>query len=326
MARRSRRRVESFGAGREIVSIGLESGLWRDAYHVLLTMSWRRFFALVFVAYLAVNGAFALGYWALGDSIENARAGSYLDCFFFSVQTLATIGYGKFAPRTVGSNLLVTVEALLGLMGLAVTTGLVFARFSRPTARVLFSRVAVIAPYEGVPSLMFRMANARGNQIVEARLRLTLIRDEFTAENQPVRRLRDLRLHRSEHGAFALSWTAIHPIDETSPLWGADDAALRSSMADLVASLTGIDEGLAQNIHARHGYLVDDIRWNARFVDILQTSPERSVIDFTRFHEVEPIAEPAATGAVEPRAASLRPTHPARIGDAQAPAADGSSA
>ncbi len=314
--------MERFGAGREIVSIGLESGLWRDAYHVLLTMPWRRFFALVFAAYLAVNSVFAVGYWALGDAIENARPGSLLDCFFFSVQTLATIGYGKFAPGTVGANLLVTVEALLGMIGLAVTTGLVFARFSRPTARILFSRVAVVAPYDGVPSLMFRMANARGNQIVEARLRLTLIRDELTAEGQRVRRLHDLGLRRSEHGAFALSWTAIHPIDEASPLHGFDSDMLVSSMADVVASLTGIDESIAQTVHARHGYRAEDIRWNMRFVDILQSDPRRSVIDYTRFHEVEPIPERATTCTVEPVVVGSRPPLPPRPGrsDVQPPA------
>src|SRR5512142_2070392 len=304
---RTRRQVETFGAGREIVSFGLAPGLWHDAYHVLLTMPWRRFFALVFAAYLAVNGLFALGYWALGDAIENARPGSLIDCFFFSVQTLATIGYGKFAPGTVGANLLVTVEALLGMIGLAVTTGLVFARFFRPTARILFSRLAVVAPYDGVPSLMFRMANARGNQIVEARLRLTLIRDELTAEGQRVRRLHDLKLRRSEHGAFALSWTAIHPIDEASPLHGFDSAALVASMADVVASLTGIDESLAQTVHARHGYRAEDIRWNMKLVDILQSDPRRPVIDYTRFHDVEPLPERATTCTVEPIVVSGRP-------------------
>ncbi len=299
MVRRMRRSVGSFGAGREIVSIGLESGLYHDAYHVLLTMAWWRFLGAVFLGYLAVNSLFAWGYWSLGDAIENATPGSFSDCFFFSVQTLATIGYGKMAPRTLGANLLVTCEALLGMMGLALTTGLVFARFSRPTARVLFSRVAIVAPYEGVPSLMFRMANARGNRIVEARLRLSLVREELTVEGAEVRRVHDLKLQRSEHAAFALSWTAIHPIDEKSPLHGIDEAGLKSSMADFVASLTGIDEGLAQTVHARYGYRADDIRWNARFVDILQTGPDRSVIDYTRFHDVVPIGERGGTAAAK---------------------------
>ncbi len=285
----SRARVSRFATGREVVSIGLPRALWHDAYHDLLTMTWRRFFALVFGGYLALNALFALGYHALGDAIEGARADSLADAFFFSVQTLATIGYGRMAPRTLPANVLVTVEALLGLVGLAVTTGLVFARFARPTARVLFSDVAVIGPYDGVPSLQFRMANARGNQIVEARLKLTLVRDEVTAEGVPVRRVHDLKLRRSEHGAFVLTWTAIHPIDEDSPLYGLGPADIDGATSDLLASLTGIDEGLAQTIHARHAYHVEDLRWNARFADILTAGRDRSTIDYRRFHDVVPL-------------------------------------
>ncbi len=293
--------VTQFGAGREIVALGLGRTGWRDAYHRLLTMPWWRFFALVFVGYLAINALFAVGYYVLGDAIENAD-GSFSDAFFFSVQTLATIGYGKMAPRTLAGNLLVTTEALLGMMGLAVTTGLVFARFSRPTARVLFSRVAVIGPYEGVPSLQFRMANARGNRIVEARLHLTLIRDELTAEGVAVRRLRDLRLLRSEHQAFAFTWTAVHPIDEASPLHGQSAADLERMTSDLLVSLTGIDEGFAQTIHARHAYRAEDLRWNARFADILTPGPERSTIDYRKFHETLPVA-PLSPGHASARGA-----------------------
>ena len=298
MADGARRTTSLYGTGREVVAIGLERAPWRDAYHRLLTMSWRRFFAFVFGGYLVINAAFALGYHALGDVIDNADGG-LLDDFFFSVQTLATIGYGKMAPRTVGANLLVTGEALLGMVGLAVTTGLVYARFARPTARVLFSRVAVVSPFDGVPSLQFRMANARGNQIVEARLRLTLVRDEVTAEGEKVRRLHDLRLRRSEHQAFALTWTAVHPIDAQSPLFGRTPEELRDAQSDLIVSLSGIDEGLAQTIHARHGYRADDLRWDHRFADILAPGPERAVVDYRRFHDVEPL--PAARAGGEPR-------------------------
>lgn len=284
----SRPRVRRAGTEREIVALGLGRAGWHDAYHTLLTMPWWRFFALVFAGYLAINALFAFGYHALGDAIENAD-GTFADDFFFSVQTLATIGYGKMAPRTLEANLLVTTEALLGMMGLAVTTGLVFARFSRPTSRVLFSRVAVIGPYEGVPSLQFRMANARGNRIVEARLKLTLVRDEVTAEGSQVRRLRDLKLIRSEHAAFALTWTAVHPIDEASPLRGQTAVELEASVADLMVSLTGIDEGLAQTIHARYAYAAADLRWNARFADILTSGQDRSYVDYTKFHDAVPL-------------------------------------
>ena len=285
--------------GRSIVSIGLDRAPLHDLYHVLLTMPWRSFFAAVLAAYLTVNTLFATAYLLLGDGLLNARPGSFADCFFFSVQTLATIGYGQMAPRTLGANLIVTVEALLGILGIAITTGLVFARFSRPTARVLFSRVAVVSPYDGTPSLMFRMANARGNQIVEARLRVSLFRNELTLEGEPVRRVYDLGLRRSEQPLFALTWTAVHAIDERSPLYGQSPQDLEASLTDVVVSLTGVDEGLAQTIYARHAYRAADLRFAARFADILRAEAERSTIDFTRFHEVLPVDRPGRAPLAE---------------------------
>lgn len=309
-----RRRTGTFGAGRTVVSIGLDASPWRDAYHRLLTMSWPRFFGLLVGAFLVVNGLFAAGYLAVADGIDAARPGSLADSFFFSVQTLATIGYGRMAPRSLAANVLVSIEAFAGMIGLAVTTGLVFARFARPTARVLFSRVAVIRPWEGVPSLMIRMANARGNQIAEARVKVTFLRQDRTAEGETTRRVHDLRLVRSESPAFALTWTVIHPIDAASPLFGETAESLRGTGADLTVSFVGIDDGLAQTVHARHAYAAEDLVWNAKLADILEFRPDGTrIVDYRRFHEIEPFGTrpapvagavpggPAAPLAVEPR-------------------------
>jgi inward rectifier potassium channel len=293
--------LRRFGAGRDVLTLGAGGVPWRDAYHRLLTMPWSRFFALVVAGYAAVNALFALGYTSLGDAIEAAEPGSFRDAFFFSVQTLATIGYGKMAPRGVGANLLVAAEALVGMLGLAVTTGLVYGRFARPTARVLFSRLAVVRLFDGVPSLMFRMANARGNQVAEARVQVTLVRDELTAEGEAVRRVLPLRLRRSESAVFALTWTVVHPIDGESPLRGEDAASLAARATDLVVSLTGIDEGFSQTIHARHAYASGEIRFGARLADILDTRPDGTrIIDYRRFHEVEPLAPSPGEGAPRP--------------------------
>lgn len=287
---RDGRVVRSFGAGRQVISVGLRRALWRDAYATLLSMSWPRFFGLLVVGYLAVNSAFAAAYASLGPAIDNARPGSFVDAFFFSVQTLATIGYGKMAPATTAANVLVSVEALLGMVGLTVTTGVVFARFARPTARVLFSRVAVIRPWEGVPSLMFRMANERGSQIAEARLKVTFLRDATTAEGERVRRVHDLLLLRSESAVFTLTWTVVHPITSGSPLFGETEESLRDQRADIVVSLTGLDDGLSQTVHARHAYAAEAIRWNAKLVDILHAAPDGTrVLDYRRFHDAEPL-------------------------------------
>jgi inward rectifier potassium channel len=263
----------------------------RDLYHHLLIAPWPRLFGLLTALYLTANALFALAYLATPDSIANARPGSFVDAFFFSVQTMATIGYGQMVPRTLWANVLVTIEALFGLLGVAMVTGLMFAKFSRPTARVLFSRRAIVAPLDGTTSLMFRMANARGNTIVEAQVHVVLVRNEVTAEGQPMRRFHDLELARRQTALFALSWTAIHPITERSPLRGATPAMLDAVDAEIVVSLLGFDEHFSQTVHARHRYRASDIAWGARFVDILPTRERGALrLDYTHFHDVVPVA------------------------------------
>ena len=191
-----------------------------DLYHALLTASWGVLFALLAGAYAVFNLVFALLYRLQDGSIFNAKPGSFMDAFFFSVQTMATIGYGDMHPATLYANLLVTVEVLLGLTGFALATGLVFARFSRPTARIMFSRYAVVTTHDGRRMLMFRAANQRRNRILEARASLMLVRNEWTKEGTVMRRFYDLKLTRSHNPTFALTWTVMHPIDGESPLKG----------------------------------------------------------------------------------------------------------
>jgi len=267
--------------------------LFDDLYHHLLSAPWPRLVATVAGFYLVANALFALAYLAQPEDIENARPGSFIDAFFFSVQTMATIGYGKLVPHTGFANVLVTAEVLVGLFGVAMVTGLMFAKFSRPTARVLFSRRAVVAPQDGVPCLMFRMANARGNNIVHAEVRVVLVREETTREGDRMRRFHELDLVRPRSLLFALSWTAIHPITEASPLRGATPATLAAAEAEIVVSLTGYDENLAQTIHARHRYQPDDVVWGARFADVLIREPGGARrIDYARFHDVVQLEAP----------------------------------
>lgn len=274
----------------DIVRKGVaNSHWWSDPYHLLLTMDWPSFIGLTVVCYVVLNALFALLYLAGGDSIKNARPGSFFDAFFFSVQTMASIGYGAMYPKTDYANVLVTIEALVGLMGLAMGTGLMFARFSRPTARVLFSGVAIIAPLNGVPTLMFRAANERRNQILEAQMGVSLLRNEVTAEGESMRRFYDLKLLRSQTRNFSLTWTVMHQIDESSPLYGETPESLAETETDIVITLTGLDETVSQTVHARHYYMTEEILWNMRFVDILSRKPDgRRMIDYTRFHDVTP--------------------------------------
>ena len=192
-----------------------------DVYHTLLSMSWMRLCLFVASTYVLVNVVFAALYLAQAGSIDNARPGSFLDHFYFSVQTMATIGYGKMTPVTDLANILVAIEALLGMLGIAMATGLIFAKFARTRPRVLFSRAVVVAPMDGKPALMFRLANERSTQIVEAQLSVTVLRDEVTKEGEFMRRLHEIPLLRAHSAMFALSWSAIHIIDEKSPFHGA---------------------------------------------------------------------------------------------------------
>ncbi len=269
-------------------------GAWynylRDPYHLLLTIPWAGFLTLICVGYILANALFALAYILGGNGIENARPGNFLDAFFFSIQTMASIGYGAMYPRSTFANFLVTIESLVGLFGVTMATGLMFARFSRPTARVIFSRVAIIAPYEGVPTLMFRTANQRRNLILEAALRVSLARDEITTEGDFMRRIYDLKLIRSQNPSFSLSWTAMHPIDDRSPLYGVTPEALDEDEATIIITLTGLDETVGQNIYAHHTFAANDILWNMRFVDILAWTPNGDrYIDYNHFHEVKPL-------------------------------------
>jgi inward rectifier potassium channel len=263
---------------------------WRDPYHLLLTVPWIGFLVIVTLGYIASNTFFALAYLLGGNGIANARPGNFFDAFFFSIQTMASIGYGAMYPQTLYANILVTIESLLGLMGLAMGTGLAFARLSQPTARVIFSRVAVVDLYDGVPTLMFRTANKRRNQILEAELRVRLARDEVNAEGLSMRRVYDLPLVRSQNPSFALSWTAMHPIDESSPLYKATPEILAQQEASIIITLIGIDETVSQTIHARYVYVARDILWNMRFVDImLRTLDGDRYLDYSRFHDVTPL-------------------------------------
>lgn len=263
-----------------------------DLYHSLLSVGWFRFNLLVILVYFSVNALFALGYLLCGPgALEGSKhadfSGRFSDAFFFSVQTLATIGYGKITPSGILPNLLVTFEALVGLMGLALGTGLLFARFSKPTARVVFSQTAVITPHEGIDSLIFRMSNARLNQIVDARVSVVLSISEKTKEGQQYRTFYDLALERERSPIFALTWTVIHPIDAKSPLYKKDQKSLIEADAEIIVSLTGIDDTFSQTIHARFSYTPTEIVWGKDFRDMLNRTPDGKIqVNLKKIHEL----------------------------------------
>lgn len=259
-----------------------------DIYHWLLTTSWLVFAAVGLGSYLTLNGLFALFYLADPGAIEHARAGSFTDAFFFSVETIGTIGYGVMSPHDLYANIVMTAENFLGLTFVAVSTGVIFARVSRPTARVIFSRNAIITRHEGKKTLMLRAANERANQILEAEVTLSVTKQKRTAEGQLMRRFEDLKVTRARSPLFALTWAIMHVIDEDSPLHGETLESMDEAGLQIMVVLSGVDETFAQRIHARYAYLPEDILWDKRFADvILYDEDGRRIIDYGRFHDVE---------------------------------------
>jgi inward rectifier potassium channel len=267
--------------------VGIKSGAVNDAYHLLLNASWARFFLIITSGYLIANAFFAALYVLDRNSLDGGTG--YLDAFFFSVQTMATIGYGKMTPRTTFANALVTIEALVGLLAMAMATGLMFAKFSRPTARVVFSNVCVIHVRDGVRTLSFRLANERNSQILQAQVQVVAIADERTIEGDSLRRLRDLQLTRSHSPAMVLSWTVFHPITADSPLFKRSLDELRAVNLSIAVTVTGLDDALSATVHTQKFYTVADIVEDERFVDMLLVEPDGSrTLDIGRIHDTQP--------------------------------------
>lgn len=273
---------------------GAPAALASHLYARLLDAPWWRILILAAASYLATNLAFMLLYMLGGDCIRGARPGSYADAFYFSVQSVSTIGYGVMSPGSTYAHILVTIEAFVGMIGFAVGAGLVFAKFARPQASVIFSNCAVIDTYDGEQRLMFRVANWRGTAVVEARASVSLLRTETTAEGHTMRRLHDLKLIRETSPVFGLSWTVMHIVDADSPMAGVDAEAIDAGNMMLIVTLVGIDETYGQTVHAREVYNADAIRWNARFVDVVHTREDGvTELDLAHFHDT--VEVPSAT-------------------------------
>jgi inward rectifier potassium channel len=265
----------------------------RDFYHALLQMPWGWTFAIISAFYLTANAVFALGYLAIGG-ISHAEPGSFADAFFFSVQTMGTIGYGAMYPETRAANVLVVAESLVGLLLTALATGLVFAKFSLSRARIMFTRTVVISPLNGVPTLMFRFGNERGNQIVNAQIHVVLMRTERTGEGGTFYRSYDLKLVRDKALSLSRSWSALHVIDRDSPLYGQTPESVQAQEVEIQVMVLGTDDTTMQTIHASYRYFTNNIHWGMRFVDVLsETEDGNMLLDLRRFHETLP-TEPTA--------------------------------
>jgi len=275
-------------------------------YHLLLTMPWWQFFLLGVGSYVLANAVFALAYLACGPTALIATAPGmeqhpFLRAFFFSVETISTIGYGNIVPIGIAANLVVTVEALAGLMGFAIATGLLFARFSRPTANIVFSSHAVVAPYQGITALEFRVANARSNELIEISAKVIISRFE-QVDGVHTRRYYPLPLERDGVVFLPLTWTVVHPIDDQSPLRGETPESLRQASAEVLVLLKAFDETFSTIVQTRTSYISDDIVWGARFANaFMADAAERFTkrfgrngkvaVDMRLFDIIEPVPE-----------------------------------
>ena len=294
VARESRRRLLNRDGSFNVRRAGLRLLESLSPYHQLLGMSWGGFLALLAADYLVLNSLFALGYLACGPGalvhpLSEATGIRFLDAFFFSVQTFATIGYGSIHPVGIAANLLVTLESLIGLVTVALATGLMFARFSMPRARIRFSRHAVVAPFQGGTALMFRAANERRSELVGVECELLFSRFE-TREGNRQRNFYRLPLERDRVTFFSLSWTVVHPIAPSSPLFGETAESLAESQAELLVLLKGTDDTLSQGVMIRTSYTAEELRWGRRFVSIFNpTGPDGVLsIDIRRLSDTDP--------------------------------------
>jgi inward rectifier potassium channel len=277
------------GATYGIRVLGDERAPLRDFYHALLRLPWRVTVAVISGVFLVVNSLFALAYFIAGG-VAHARPGSFADAFFFSVETFATIGYGALYPDSMAANLLMVAESITSLTMTALATGLVFAKFSRSNARLVFSRHAVISPLNGVPTLQFRLGNQRGNQIVDTRIRVLMMRTEKLLEGGTFYRMLDLKLTRDHALSLQRSWSALHVIDASSPLYGETPESFEAKEIELQVAVVGIDDITMQPVHGQHRYFSHQFLWGFKLTDILHEDADGDlVLDLHKFHHTEAV-------------------------------------
>jgi inward rectifier potassium channel len=275
---------------RDVITQGIVRPIFHDLFHHFMTVSWPRLFATLAGFFLVFDLLFGFLYYLVPGCIANLNPPGFAGDFFFSVETLATVGYGEMHPESFYGHSVAMVEIFVGLMSLALITGLMFARFSRPRARFLFTKNGVVRPVAGKPTLMFRAANERQNIVQDASARLRMLRDEITEEGYRIRRILDLPLLRSQHPMFSLGWTIMHVIDDASPLSSETAESLLTSKTAFILSVSGTDENTGQTMMARSEYTGADIRWNSTFHDILEEAPDGTIlVDYSKFHDIEPL-------------------------------------
>jgi inward rectifier potassium channel len=260
----------------------------RDPYHLAVGLTWPQFLAALFALYLSLNVVFATLFWLAPGSVTNARPGSFADVFFFSVETLATVGYGEMYPATLYGHVVVAIEIVCGFAFTAIVTGLTFVRFSRPRAKLIFAANPVVALHNGKPTLMVRVGNGRPNALTDGAARLNVFLREITAEGKVLRRAQELRLERAHIPVFPVFWTLMHVLDERSPLHGYDAARTIEADVQVFVMLEARDPTLATMVHDTRFYAPGDIRFGMRYRDAVTIAEDGVVADLTKIGMLEP--------------------------------------
>lgn len=295
VARGARQRLLNRDGTFNVIREGLNPLSALSLYHWLLVISWSKLLGFITASYVAVNALFAVAFLLCGPDALQSSSGSFAGhpfyrAFFFSVDTFATIGYGNIIPIGLAANSLVAIEALVYILGIALATGVIFSRFSRPSARIVYSRNAIVAPYRGQTALEFRIANGRSSQLIEVQIQVILTKLELV-DGVSVRKFYDLDLERPRVVFFTLSWTVVHPIDSNSPMWGLTRKDLLDADAEVLILLTATDDTLSQIVHSRSSYKADEIVWGAKFANMFLRTEAAGIVgmNLSRIHEIETV-------------------------------------
>jgi inward rectifier potassium channel len=261
----------------------------RDPYHVAVTLTWPQFLLTLLGVYLSVNLLFAALYTAVPGSVVNAGHGNFADAFFFSFETLATVGYGEMYPGNLFGHIVACAEITSGVAFTAILTGLTFVRFSRPKSKFVIADKMVVARYNGTPTLMLRIGNGRPGLIADVHAQLNVLLSETSLEGTMFRHSHTLKLIRSQLPILPLAWTVMHPIDESSPIYGMDSAQLVQSDARLFLSLEARDPSITALVYELRNFQPQDVAFGMRYADAVVTEPDGStVMDLNMISGIEP--------------------------------------